>query len=302
MSTDQGMHQDISPLTEEGADLTFDLAKQEPIHNMTNDPDFTQALDDLTWGFDLSGSQHFNNVLEAMESTMSSAFSSSMESNGGQGLNISSHPTELDFSNAAESSNITRAAMATGDQPYSAHTDGPNLAKELSLRTSMLSREPTSNPSWQVASCGVDQIDSTMELCDTPDSLLPGVERSTGYPTKSLKPRGICKHPGKSTRTHPPALQSVLNQVKRLRAQIEKLTAQADQLYSETDGLKSGNRLLHIRIGEVESEKEALLSILRKIRREIDAWELDDGESLEFDERMTSLTDSMRNIKLLLPN
>jgi hypothetical protein len=68
---------------------------------------------------------------------------------------------------------------------------------------------------------------------------------------------------------------------------------QADDLYAEVTELKSEKRSLQTKVGEVESGKEALLYILAKIRRETDACDLYDGESLELDERMLSLGNSM---------
>jgi hypothetical protein len=288
-STCQSTHQEISPLTQDGADPASDLIEQQSASNTSNDLEFTGMLDDWTWTNDPSAEHHFtNNVLEDMTFPMSGALPGSSQS-----LNIF-HPTELDFSIPSEQSNTAGATMVAGDQRFIANANGLDFSKQLSLRTSMLSNEPTGDPYWQSAYRGADHIDSAMELCDTPNSPVTRAEKLMSHPTQSLMPRGINKQPYRPVRTNTPAQQ---NAVKR----IDRLTAKVKELSVKVKGLRLDNRSLQTKIEELESEQEALLDILDQIRMEVDMWDPDDSESPELDERMVLLNNSMQNIKLLLP-
>lgn len=296
-STSQSTHYNISPLTEDGADLNFDLANQQPTNDKPEGIDYGQWLNDLVWPNASSGETSFSNsVLEDMTCTMSGALADSMEVSGtsdgsqmSQGLNTLA-PTSVPFS--------TSAPIVAGEQPYA---DALNPTKQLSVRTSMPSNEATSNPGWQSASRGVDHIDTAMELCETPDRLVPGAEKAfMNHSTKFHTARGIGKQPVRPPRANGPALQTALKQAEKLKARVAKLTAKEDELRAQVKGTQSEKRSLQRKIDEVESEKESLLETLSKIQREVDTWDQDDGESLEADERMASLNTRMHAIKLLL--
>ena len=240
-STSQNTHQDISPLTEDGADPAFVVAAQQLGHDIPDDPDFTHLPDDWTWTNDSVAEHHFaNDVLEDMTFSMSGALPISREAlSNSDGVEVSQsvngfNTAGLELYIAPEQSNITEATLVAGDQPYSASANGPNLSKQLSLRTSMSSNEPMSDPSWQAAYHGVDQIDSAMELCDTPNSAAPGTEKLTSFLAQSLMPRGISKQPVRSARAHQAALNNALKR-------IEKLTVQVDELRTKTKGLRLDN-------------------------------------------------------------
>lgn len=298
VSTGQSTHYNIGPLTEDGANCNVNLANQQLIHNLPDDLNFGQSRNDWTWDNSLSGEQHFaNNAMEDMTITMSGALQDSIEASGvsygsHMSQNIStSIPTEWDFS--------TGAAMVVGDQLYTGDTDALNLTNQLSLRTSMLGNEATRNPYWPTVSRVVDDIDSAMGLCDTPNIPAPGADKSfLNHLPQSFMARGIAKPPARPTRANTPARQNALRQAEKLKAQVAKLTAREVELRAQVKLTKSENSLLRRRIEEVEIEKDHLMDTLVEIRNQVDAWDLDDGEALE----INSLSGLMQKIKSLLPH
>jgi len=286
VSTGQSAHYNISPLTYDGADPNTDITNQQLTHEIPDDVNFGQWLNDFNAS---SGEQNLtNNFLEDRSFTMSGALPDSTQASGtidgsemSQGTNTCNH-IEWDFSGAT---------MVAGDQLHTANADTLDSNKQLNLHTSMMSNEAPSNPYWQTGSRVVDDFDSAMVLCDTPNSSITGADKSfLNHLPQSFMARGIAKPPARSARA--------VKRAEKLTAQVTKLTALRDELRAQVKGTKSENSSLRRRIEEVESEKEGLLDTLEEIGKEVDAWDLDDGEALEVD----SLSDRMHRIKLLLPH
>jgi hypothetical protein len=293
VSTGQSTHENISPFTEDGVDPDFGLAHQQLAHDITDEFDFGQWLNDPALPSD---EQNFaNNVPEDMVYPMSGGLPDSMEASGTSDDSQMSQNTKAFNPSALPFS--TGATMVAGDQLYAANPDALNLTKQLSLRTSMPSNEAASyNTYWQAPPREPDHIDSAMVLCDTPDTPALGAEKSfTNYLTKPHTARGIGKQSVTTARLNTSTLHDALQRARKLTAQVTKLKAQEVKLRDQVKATKSEKVLLQRRIEKVESEKESALDTLREIQDEVDAWDLDD-------ERTVSLSDRMQKIKVLLPH
>lgn len=298
-SNSQNSLSEVSPVFVNGVEPLFDIGNHHMTYDVTSDLHFTQALDEMTWINDLEAEQQLcDQPLEDMTLTMSGGLPNPVQvSTGGiEGPDIGVFgATGNEVSHALESIHNTGIQRAIPEQHQGENAGVPSSSSsQKSMAISTQSGRAETNPYRRAVTHQQDQNDSAMELCEARSSSGSGAEEMVlNYLARSATAKG--KRPVRPITANTPARKSALKR-------IEKLMTTVEELYTKIQALNSENRSLHVKIGEVENEKQKLLITLMKIRMEVDMWdELDDQESLELDERIDTLSHSMQNIKLLLP-
>lgn len=263
---------------------------------MTGDPQFAQAVEDMTFFNDPNSGQHCTNqAFEDLPLTMSGGLPDPTgltgEDNGRESADTFDL-VEWEFSCAPENFNAIGAATGA---PNQFRSEGA-VVSQNSIPTSAQSSDAETNPYRRGASQQEERNDSAMEICEAGSSSASGAEETTiHYP---VKPATTCN------KDKPPTRRLAANTLARNNAakRIKNLMAQAEVYFVKIQALNSENRNLKVKISEVESEKEKLLFILMKIRNEVDLWDDDYSESFELDVRLDALSKRMQSIKLMLPD